>query len=866
MCLGDKCRLRACVDGYSTLFGLQSDRIDMNKVKEIQYEFKSARLEAGGLGRVFVDGLCIIITVMAGVAGIMGLFSETPAMVWGGVFVWVVIIERFMHRDRAIKNLHLFSTGSSKINIADYVSPRVERIVTKAFDRAILLGGSVHIHLLLQLFEGRNLQKVLDSLNVSAEDLQKEAERVLDEHKDTYEDYDQMSDRLYSVFMDAFFVARRRGHHAIMPSDMFSALCTSSEVVMQRLFHMFSIDTEDIEHVLTLQEFRRKHVIRKKIPFLTLVLHRRAGKHTIMNRAWTARPTPILDQYSTDITDEMRNGAVASLIGHNDTFNRMIDVLSYPDRPNVLLIGEPGIGARALVDRLANKIVRDAIAPELFDKRVVSLDIGSLLVGADQGALQARVRTIFDEIIRAGNVILCIPYIHDLLKTSGSGEASLGETIIPILLSNQFPVIGITNPLEYKRIIEQNSSFSEVFKVVTLGTISEKEALQTLMCRALLLEDSFNVTITYGAMKKAVFITGAYFGNKPLPLASEEIIREAVTNASHNNKKMITSEDIIAVAQKRTNVPLNTTDSHETETLLHFEERMKEWVVGQESAISAVARALREYRSGLGQKGRPIASFLFVGPTGVGKTEVSKRVAEIQFGSQSTMVRIDMSEFQEKKSVERLIGSSDGSVMGLLTEPVRERPYSLILLDEFEKADRRVINIFLQILDDGRVTDGLERVIDFSNTIIIATSNAASDSIKESIENGVDADALTGEIRTKLTDTFSPELINRFSHVVVFRPLTEDELVRIAEIRVRELARSIFETHNIMLDFDESVLRMLAREGYDPVFGARPLRRVISGKIKSVLAERILEGVFTTGDTVSVTVDESASCVFTKEV
>jgi ATP-dependent Clp protease ATP-binding subunit ClpC len=838
----------------------------MKHIKDAQYDFKSSRLSAGRLGRVLVDGLYIIITVMAGAAATMGLFSETPAMMWGGAFLWVVIFERFMHRNRAVKNLHLLSFGSSKVNIADYVSPRVERIITKAFDKAVLLGGNAHIHLLLQLSEDGKLQKVLRSLNVSAETFRKEAEGILEAHKDVYEGYDLMSDQLKPVLMDALLVAYKRGHHAVMPSDIFSALCVSSEVPIQRLFHMFSIEAEDIEHVITLQDLRKRYATRKRIPFLSLIMHRRAGKHTIMNRAWTARPTPTLDRYSADITDVMRSGAVASFVGHDDAFERMVDVLSYPDRPNVLLIGEPGNGARALVDRLAGRVVHDSIVPQLFDKRVVSLDIGSLLSGADQGALQERIRTIFDEIIRAGNVILCVPYIHELLKTAGAGEAPLGETILPVLLSNQFPVIGITTPGEYKRTIEQNSSFAEVFETISLGAVSSEEALQTLMYKTLLLEDSFGITITYGATKQAVRLAEAYFGNKPLPLASEEIIRETVTNASHHNKERIISKDIIATVKKRTNIPVDTIDTDESETLLHFEGRMKEWIVGQEHAVSVVARALREYRSGLVQKGRPIASFLFVGPTGVGKTEVSKRVSEIQFGSEDAMVRIDMSEFQEKKSVERLVGSSDGSVLGLLTEPVRERPYSLILLDEFEKADRRVINIFLQILDDGRVTDGLERVIDFSNTIIIATSNAASDSIKESIERGVAVDALTEVIRTKLTDTFSPELINRFSQVVVFKPLTEDELVRVAEIRVRELARSIFETHNIMLDLDENVLHMLAREGYDPVFGARPLRRVISEKIKSVLAERILEGSFKPGDTVSVTVDENTSCVFTKEV
>jgi len=567
-----------------------------------------------------------------------------------------------------------------------------------------------------------------------------------------------------------------------------------------------------------------------------------------MNRAWSARPTPVLDQYSEDLTDYARLEEVGFLIGHEQEYDRMLDVLSRPTKPNVMLIGDPGSGKETLVNHLAYKITKDEVPAELFDKRLVLLRVGGLMAGAGAGGeVQGRVAKIIEEIVQAGNIILYIPDIHNLVKTSGRTGINAADVFLPAFSSSAFSVIGATHPKEYKQTLEQQMDFAKVFENINIKEISIEDAMRLLVYVSIILERQFRIKITFGAIKQSVFLASKYFREKLLPSSAEDLLKEALSDAKDKGDKILNIDDVIDIAQRRVNIPLRQAKEQEAEKLLHMEDLIHQRLVDQEEAVKAVSRALREYRSGLSRKGGPIATFLFVGPTGVGKTELSKILANIQFGSKDAMIRFDMSEYQDKQSIFRFIGSPDGSMSGALTDAVLQKPYSLVLLDEFEKAHPDILNLFLQVFDDGRLTDNMGRVADFQNTIIIATSNAHSNFIKEALESGKNMPEVSDELKKKLTGYFRPELINRFSGVIVFKSLSREDTVAVARILLKDLADDVNANQGIHLEFSEEAVRKISELGYDPVFGARPLRGVISEKVRSVLAEKILKGEISRG-------------------
>jgi len=571
-----------------------------------------------------------------------------------------------------------------------------------------------------------------------------------------------------------------------------------------------------------------------------------------MNRAWTARPTPLLDQISTDLTDAARLGGIGFLVGHEGELSRLLDVLARSGKPNALLIGEAGAGKETIVEHLAYLMVHDQIPPQLFDKRLVAFDVGGLIAGADQGEIQGRIEKAFREIYEAGNIVLYIPEIHNLSRTAGPKQITAAQTLLPFLLSGELPVIGTTFPKEFKQFIESDSQFKDAFEIIRVEEVSPEEAQLILVYRSLLLERQYKVKITFGAVRTAVQVAHKYFHEKLLPASADDLLRETVADSANRENEFVRSEDVVLVAEKRVNVPIHEVDSGEATKLLNLEEIIHRRLINQEEAVKAVAESLREYRSGLAREGGPIAAFLFVGPTGVGKTELAKILAEVQFGSQAAMVRLDMSEYQEIQSIHRLIGAPDGEMGGALTDAVREKPYCLVLLDEFEKAHPDIWNLFLQVFDDGRLTDSLGRVVDFENTIIIATSNAHSDVIHEALRKGESMTDIAEYLKNILVDVFHPELLNRFSDIIVFRDLKPNELEAIVRLQLEELADLLKESREVRLEWSGEVVELLAKLGYEPAYGARPLRRVIRDKIKEPLSEKIIAGEINRGSRVKV--------------
>ncbi len=430
----------------------------------------------------------------------------------------------------------------------------------------------------------------------------------------------------------------------------------------------------------------------------------------------------------------------------------------------------------------------------------------------------------------------------------------MADTLLPIISSDVFSVIGTTFPKEYKEIISANGDFSSVFSKIKVEEISEDDAKSLLTFSSIIMENQYQnkIFITFPAVKTAVAIARRFLHDTPLPSSADNLLKEAAADVCESHGRIVDRNAVISIAERKINIPLHQIKEEEASTLLNLETLIHQKLVDQEEAVKAIADCLRQYRSGLQRKGGPIASFLFVGPTGVGKTELSKILAAIQFGSPSLMIRFDMSEFQDKQSFFRLIGSPDGTVGGRLTEEVSAKPFSLILLDEFEKSHPDILNLFLQVLDDGRLTDNLGRTVSFENTIIIATSNAYSEVIKERLELGQTMADISADLKKNLVSYFKPELLNRFSRIIAFKNLSLADTKKIASLQLAKLGADLLQDKNITLKFTDAAVAKIAELGYNPAFGARPLRETMDDKIKNPLAEKILKQEVKPGGVISI--------------
>ncbi|MDP2696107.1 MAG: ATP-dependent Clp protease ATP-binding subunit [bacterium] len=826
----------------------------MNKPEIYFYE---PRLKMSPLGRFVVrlaSFLAYGVVVAATVALILTDINWLRAI---GVALALFVIDRLLSSRRADKSLY-HQTSIDKINSARYLTPAAYGVIERSFEKASLVGGNFFLYLMDRLINRSEIRRGLMRLDIRLDEFEAKLNEYLKNASDDKVGKDILSKQVESLVVAAWDQAIISRTEYIEPKDLFAALDGAKDEPVARLLKLFDVAGGDLENVLIYGRFQRIFTGLKRLPASLTGLAARPfkTKYRVMNRAWTAKPTPNLDKFSEDLTDSARSEEVGFLIGHEQEYDRLVDVLSRPGSPNVLLIGDPGIGKITLVAHLAYRIIQDRVPEPLFDKRLVSLEIGRLVAGAAEGDLQERVRKIIDEIVMSGNIILFIPDVHNLLKTSGQMRLSAADIIMPAIKSNAFSVIGASYPREYKQYIEPNNDFTSSFEAVKIEEISEDEAIKFLVYDSIILEKQNKIVISFAAIKNAVKLARKHFRQKLLPASAEDLLKESLASAIQRGDKVLNGVDVVDIAQRKINIPLESAKGGEAKKLLNLEALIHERLVDQEDAVKAVSRSLREYRSGLSRKGGPIANFLFVGPTGVGKTELSKILAKIQFGSKDAMIRFDMSEYQTKESVQRFIGVPDGSVGGTLTAAVLEKPYSLILLDEFEKAHPDILNLFLQVFDDGRLTDSLGRTVDFQNTVIIATSNAHSNFIKEEIEQGRPVKEIAERLKSKLTEIFRPELLNRFSGVIVFRSLLPEHIRAIAKLQLHDLAATVAE-QGIGLKFDDSAIDEVARLGYDPVFGARPLRGVISEKLRSALAEKILQGELIKGSEVVVSYNQN---------
>ena len=571
-----------------------------------------------------------------------------------------------------------------------------------------------------------------------------------------------------------------------------------------------------------------------------------------MDRAMTAVATPLLNQFSEDLTLKAKMGHLFPCIGREDEIERIFRVME-GSREGVLLLGNQGVGRTTIIHGLAQRMVTEDVPEILQDKRLVSLDVARLLAGANPSQAEQRLLMITDEIIRSGNIVLAVENLHNLSGISSGQESSmdLSEVFSQIMSRHLFHVLATSSPRDYSQAVEGRGLDSQ-FQILNVAELELNEAIQVMEAKSGPIEYQNQVYFSYLSIEKAAVLSSRYIQDRYLPDKALEIMEQVAIKVkkTRGEKQVITGEDVAAVISEITKIPVTQVTEKETEKLLNLEERIHERMVGQEEAVNMVASSLRRARADLREGKRPIASFLFLGPTGVGKTELTKSVADIYYGREDSMIRFDMSEYQEIDGIKRLIG--EGANPGQLTEAVRKNPFALLLFDEIEKAHKDILNIFLQVMDDGRLTDAQGRTIDFTNAIIIMTSNAGSQYIQDEINKGTDPEKIkTYLINEELKNYYRPEFLNRFDGVVVFKPLTMVDVIKIAKLLVHKVEKKLDDKGIIFKVTDEAIAE-LAELGYDPKFGARPLRRVIQEKIDDVLADKILRGEITRRDRVTL--------------
>jgi ATP-dependent Clp protease ATP-binding subunit ClpC len=606
---------------------------------------------------------------------------------------------------------------------------------------------------------------------------------------------------------------------------------------MQDVSEQLNIKIEDLKGVLiwVYQMDYWRHPPRLGDP--RFEIKRRGG----INRAMLARVTPTLNQYSNDLTTEADKGRLPKIFGKEKVLEKMVTILSRSEKNNVLLLGEPGCGKTVTVGGLAQTIIEGGSDSVLWDKRLVRLHISSLLAGAKtRGEVEARLVQILEEIKAAGNVILFIDEIHRL----AGEEQQVLSALEPYFADPNLSLIAADTWQNYRKFLEPQEAFVRIFETIELPEASFEQTLEVLKYTAWQLESEHRLTISYSALTASIKLAARFFHERVLPDKAVDLLDEAAALVRKAGRDFVGREDVTRLVSEKLKMPLSQITAEEGEALLDLEGKLHQRIVNQEEAVAEIAKAMRRARVGLRQENRPVASLLFVGPTGVGKTEMAKALAESYFGSEEKMIRFDMSEYQTPESVDRLLDSPP-------LERLRRQPFSLVLLDEFEKAREDVLNVFLQVLEDGRLTSTEGRTIDFANSIIIATSNVGAHLIFENLEKGFKMVAILPQLEDEIQRVFAPELLNRFDGIIYCNGLSLENVQDVARLMIKRVEKSLAEKE-IKLEITDEAVAELARQGYTPSQGARPLRRLIQDKIESQLAEKILSGEVKKGETVRV--------------
>jgi ATP-dependent Clp protease ATP-binding subunit ClpC len=758
--------------------------------------------------------------------------------------------------------------------------------------------------------------RVLRDLGVDPKQIRERVERTVGRGQRAAFGKLSLTPRTKRVIELAVDEARRLGHHYIGTEHLLLGLVRAGEGVAVDVLRGLGVSLD-------------------KVRSQTARVMMESSSQSSSGSSKESKGTPLVDQLGTDLTAQASAGQLDPVVGRNMEIERVIQILSRRTKNNPALIGEPGVGKTAIVEALAQRIVNNEAPDTLLGKRVVMLDVGSLVAGTMyRGQFEERLKRVIDEIKESG-AILFIDELHMLVGAGSAGSSVDAANILkPALARGELQCIGATTLDEYRKNIEGDAALERRFQSVMVEEPTIEETIEILRGIRSRYEAHHNLEITDDALATAAHLAARYVTDRYMPDKAIDLIDEAAArvrlykipfaseladkvaevdqaeedaNLSRRleeatgsqgsgdiedgddelealdslddvdldfqkaDKPKVTEEDIAEVVSMWTGIPVRKLATEEKERLLHMEKELHKRIVGQDEAITAISKAVRRARAGLKDPRRPIGTFIFLGPTGVGKTELAKALAEFMFGSEEALVKLDMSEFMERHNVSRLVGSPPGYVGyeegGQLTEAVRRRPYSVILFDEIEKAHPEAFNTLLQIMEDGHLSDAKGKRVDFRNTILILTSNVGADLIKResSLGFGVQRDEeqteesayqkMRKKVMSEMERMFRPEFRNRLDSIIIFRALTRDELTEIVDLLLDQVQDRL-EEQNLILTVSDSAKRFIAEEGYDPDFGARPLRRVIQSRIEDALSEGILAGNFGLGDTVEADVED----------
>lgn len=782
--------------------------------------------------------------------------------------------------------------------------------------------GTEHILLGLAREKDGVAGKILEANNITDDKIIRKIEMFVGRGEPTSEPPSGFTPRTKYVLEHSYSEAMRLGHNYIGTEHILIALLRESESIATRILTDMGANPQKLYEDI-LQFLQEGAGADEGMPSGSAGGKAPSGKG--------GKDTPTLSKFGRDLTQMAREDKLDPVIGRDREIERVIQILSRRTKNNPCLIGEPGVGKTAVAEGLAQKIIQGQIPEILKDKKVITLDLSSMIAGAKyRGEFEERLKSAMEEIRKAGNIILFIDEMHTIIG-AGAAEGAIDAANIlkPALARGEIQVIGATTLEEYRKYVEKDSALERRFQPITLDEPNEEESLAILKGIRDKYEAHHRVKITDAALEAAVRLSARYISDRFLPDKAIDLVDEAASRIrlktlttppdlkeleekiskmkqekeeaitsqeferaarlrdeekrlneelktqkenwekeNHTVKAEVTEEEIAEIISSWTGIPVKTLAEEESERLLKLEEILHSRVVGQGEAVTAVAKAIRRGRVGLKDPKRPIGSFIFLGPTGVGKTELSKALAEAMFGDEEAMIRIDMSEYMEKHTVSRLVGSPPGYVGydegGQLTEKVRRKPYSVVLFDEIEKAHPDVFNILLQILDDGILTDAQGRRVDFRNTVIIMTSNLGARQITEGRTLGFsggekDADKdyakIKSDVMAEVKRAFRPEFLNRVDDIIVFHQLSEENIKEIAA-KMLETLQNRLQANGIAAEFTDEAVTKIAKQGFDPIYGARPLRRAIQSELEDMIAEQMLENKIQSGDKMKVTVTD----------
>lgn len=761
-------------------------------------------------------------------------------------------------KQRAIKQKLKNEEVFFKYNIAESLNQETEWMLDRAWLYALRKGlWPVSVwHLLFVLLEDKDVKVVLARLGVGAQNLQQIIDQRLAELTafDTKAELTRaqkldLTTEVKNVILFAYHHAIKVRHsEKIEEIDLLAGLTQVSDAIRD-FFYDFDIDENKVDNVIAWMDINVKLVENYRRYRGRALFKPKSG----INRSYTAIATPVLNSFSEDLTLAAKSGLLPLVVARDKEIKEIIDAME-SNLDSVILVGPGGTGKTNIVQAIANLMMAEDM-PEIFqDKRLVSLSVPALVSGAgQQGSLEERLTVMLNEIAVSGNIILFIDNIHNLVGVSSQGSEGLdlAEVLATSIAEKNVILIATTTNEDYIKYLE-GKQLAQVLRKVNILETDKNQTIQILESHVGYLENKHKIYFTYNSLEKIFDLADRYLPDQHLPQKALQILEAVALQVAKNDRqdKLVRSEDVAKYVSGVTNIPLTTISADESTKLLNLEADIHQRVIGQDEAVKLVSTALQRARAELRDKKRPIVNLLFLGPTGVGKTELAKAVAEKYFGNEENMIRLDMSEYQNQDSLDRLLGSATANIPGLLTEAVRHQPFALLLLDEVEKAHPDILNVFLQVMEDGRLTDALGRTVDFTNLIIVATSNAGTSYIQEQINAGKKTEDFKDDlIKNKLQGIFRPEFLNRFDGVILFKPLTAEEIFTIAGLMLNKVKQRL-EAKGIFFEVTSEAQRELAQAGFDPVFGARPLRRVIQEQVDNALAKFLLQGALNRRDIV----------------